>query len=411
MGIQAKTLDKRTLSAKHIVEVIKTKYEEQKRQASTSGKVQRFQFSLSFDDRGVIADVLRLMIVFATNSAPHGAAERRRVADFFERFISAFFDLPQEVVAECTRDVDRGSPDADSEEAAPVELPTNRKTRPNGKKTNDLRRGVLDKSRNGARGRNQKEESVAGSKESTPDVDSAGNDDALEAAEEQAVSEVTNDRWAAAPSAIALKGTQSISADDVALNPDQTFQREWYRLYGNQTIYVFFTMFHTLYTRLKIIKDAEAEAVNEGIRISQPKPAKELGLIPEKDEYFQPIDNAGADGKNTYYNRALMLIDDFVVGDLEESKYQDFLRHYFLKDGWRLYGITEILKSICRLAVTCSSLDSKEKTPDLLDQFYINRRSEETSYNAEINMRKQADKYNKDGELFMLEWVCFLANF
>ena len=404
-GIYAKQTDKKNLSAKHIVELIKTKFEEQKTAKSVLGvRKPKHQLTFRCSDRGVIADVLRLMIIFANNSPQHGHAERRRIADFFEKFISIFFDLPEEVIAECTRDVDRGTPDEEFEEAPPAELSNNRKTRPaNGKKNNDLRRGVLDKNRNGVRGRTQKEDSASGSKESTPDVDSAGNDEAADA-EDQAISEVTNERWAATPSAAALVGSKSLFPGEQEFNAEKGFKRDWYRLYGNQHIYVFFVIFHHLYDRLKIIKDNEQAAVNEGIRISQPKPAKELNLIPEKDEYFQPIDQSGKGVKDTYYIRTLQLIDDFIVGDLEESKYQDFLRHYYLQNGWRLYSIADILKNLCRLGATCSSVDSKEKTPDLLEQFYNNRRSEETTYTAEINMRKQADKYNKD-ELFMLEWV------
>jgi len=98
------------------------------------------------------------------------------------------------------------------------------------------------------------------------------------------------------------------------------------------------------------------------------------------------------------------LIEDFLANDLEEMKYQDFLRHYYLKKGWQLYTIMDLLKQLCRLGAVCSAPDAKEKTPDLLQQFYIDRESKETSYNAEINLRKQADKYIKDGELFLIKW-------
>jgi paired amphipathic helix protein Sin3a len=408
MGIQVKQSDKKNLAAKHLVDAIKTKHEEQRRQRSTQGKFQKHQFTYTFLDQEVIADVLRFMIIYVNNAPQHSPTERRRISDFFEKFVATFFDLSEEVIADCTRDVDRGTPDDEYEDVAPVELSNGRGRRPaNGKKNNDLRRGVLDKSRNGTRGRGQKEDSASGSKESTPDVDSVAGDDAGEVTEDHAVTEVTNERWAAVPGAIAMTGTKSLYAEDLELKADQSFKRDWYKLYGNQTIYVFFTVFHTLYLRLKQIKDSEQDAVEEGIRMSQPKPAKDIGLIPEKDEYFQPV----ADPKNEkYYPRTLQLIDDFIAGDLEEAKYQDFLRHYYLKNGWRLYTITEVLKSLCRLGSVCSSTDAKEKTPDLMEQFYRNRQTDETSYNAEINMRKQADKYIKDGELFLIEWVCVKRN-
>jgi hypothetical protein len=71
----------------------------------------------------------------------------------------------------------------------------------------------------------------------------------------------------------------------------------------------------------------------------------------------------------------------------------------------------DLLKSLCRQGVICSSNDAKERTPDLLEQFYHDKELKEGSFNIEINLRKQADKYIKDGEVFVIRWVCipFLA--
>ena len=154
-----------------------------------------------------------------------------------------------------------------------------------------------------------------------------------------------------------------------------------------------------MYRRLKEIKDNEADAREEGIRASQPKPARDIGLINDNDEYFQPLNG------ETYYSRTLMLIEDFINGEVEEGPYQNWLRRYYLKKGWQVYTILDLLKTLCRQGAICSSSEKKETTTDLIDQFYRNRASEETSYNAEINMRKQADKYVKDGELFLIQWV------
>lgn len=399
MGIQVKAIDKKNLSAKHLVDAIKTKHEEQRRQRSTKGKIQKYQFSFDFADQDVIADVLHIMLVYANNASGHNAPERRRISEFFEKFIATFFDLSEEVIAECSRDIERATPDEDSEDVAPTELPNGRGRRPaNGKKP-DLRRGVLDKGRNGTKGRGQKEDSASGSKESTPDVESAVDDEAGEATEDQAISEVTNERWAAVPGAVAMEGTQELDPEDLELKADQPFKRDWYKLYANQHIYVFFSIFQTLYRRLKEIKESEGEARLQGIKVNKPKPAKEIDLLPEVDPFFQP------DAEESYYARTLQLIDDYITADLEESKYQDFLRNFYLMKGWQLYTINDLLKIACRVGGLCSSVDSKEKTPDLIEQFYRNRENAETSYNAEINMRKQAEKYIKDGELFLIQWV------
>ncbi|KAF4635150.1 hypothetical protein G7Y89_g2941 [Cudoniella acicularis] len=386
MGIQVKQADKRNFAAKHLIDAIKTKHEEARRQRSTRGKNQRYTISLDFQDQGVITDVLRFMVMYATNAPHHNGPERRRISEFFEKFITVFFGLPHEVVAECTRDIDRGTPDDEIEDIAPIELSNGRGRRPvNGRKT-DLRRGVLDKARNGTRGRGPKEGSASGSKESTPDMDSLGEEDAGDVAEDQAITEVTNERWAAIPGAVATEGTRELSAEDRELKADQPFKRDEYKLYCNQAIFVFFSIFQTLYRRFKEIKESEDEAKQEGMRQSEIKPAHGVGLLePRPDNYPGNVES--------YYAKTLILVEDFINGEVEEAKYQDFLRHHYLKKGWQLYTITDLLKSLCRIGSTCSSNDNKEKTPDLLDQFYRNRESKETTFNVEINMRKQADNF------------------
>jgi paired amphipathic helix protein Sin3a len=403
MGIHVKSSDKKNFAMKHLIDAIKTKHEEQRRQRSIKGRGPRHQFAYEFTDQGVIADVLRFMVLYVTHSSQHNSAERRRICEFFEKFIPTFFDISDELVTDRTGDIDRGTPDDDFDDAAPTELPNGRGRRPgNGKKT-DLRRGVLDRARNGTRGRGHKEGSASGSKESTPDVDSVIEDDAGEAAEDQAVTEVTNERWLAVPGAAAIHGTKPLDSEDLELRADQPFKRRWYSLYSNSTIYVFFSIFQTLYRRLKEVKESESDAIADANRAKSAKPAKVIGLLDEKTDYF-----LADDSEETYYSKTLAIVEDFITGDLEEAKYQDYLRHVYLKKGWQLYTITDLLKSLCRQGVACSSNDVKEKTPDLLEQFYHDRESKETSFNTEINLRKQADKYIKEGELFLIRWVCIL---
>ena len=401
MGIHVRQSDKKNFAAKHLVDTIKTKHEEQRRQRSTRGRAPKHQLSYEFSDSQVVVDVLRLMVLYTSNSAQINSSnsERRRVSEFFEKFITTFFDIPYDVVADRIADIDRGTPDEDMDDATPTELPNGKGKRAvNGKKT-DLRRGVLDRGRNGHPGRGQKDDSASGSKESTPDVDSVVDDDAGEIAEDQANTEVTNERWAAPPGAVAITGTQPLAAEEVELKADQPFKREWYSLYSNQNIFVFFSIFQTLYRRFKEIKDSEEEAVFGGIQSRKAKPAKAIGILDDKSEVWSPTDG------ETYYSRTLAMVDDLVSGEIEQLRYEDFLRTHYLKKGWQLYTITDLLKSLCRLGGLCASQDTKEKTPDLLEQFYHDRESKETSYNTEINLRKQADKYIKDGELFLIRWV------
>lgn len=411
MGIQSKQADKRNFSVKHLVDAIKTKHEEQRRQRATRGRTPKYQFSFQFDDQDVIMDVLRFMMIYVANTTAHSTYERRRIFEFYDKFFTAFFGLPADKMATIAAQTERGSPDEDDEDATPTELPNGARGRRqvNGKK-NDLRRGVLDKGRNGTKGRGQKEGSATGSKESTPDVESVGEEEGQDI-EEQAVEKVTDDRWARhPPDATAVQGSPAVSATDADKKTDKPYQRDDYKLFCNQTIYVLFSIFQTLYRRLKAIKDSEDEARKEGLRAAEPKPARDLNLVPTRHEETLPTI------ETSYYAKALSLIESYISGSasggtVEDAKYQDWLRRHYLSKGWTLYTIADLLKIICRLAATCSSMDAKEKTPDLIEQFYKNRENKETTYNSEINMRKQAEKYIKDGELFLIHWVCHYSLF
>ncbi|OWP04373.1 hypothetical protein B2J93_7916 [Marssonina coronariae] len=394
MGIQAKQADKKNFSAKHLIDAIKTKYEENRRQRCTRAKVQPFQYTWEFSDKQVVLDVLRIMLIYVANANQHNPNERVRIQNFFEKFIGVFFSIPEDDIARCSVGIDHGSPDDDSEDITPLELTNGRGRRSgNGKKT-DLRRGVLDKGRNGVRARGQKDDSATASKESTPDVESVAEDDA-DNIDESAVNRVTDQRWTTVPGAI--DGVNRFPS----FNPYQPYRHTDFNLYANQTIFCFFSIFQTLYRRLKEIKECENSARDEGEKAARPKPARELGLGNEPDNYYI----AARNDASFYYRKTLEYVALFIEGELDEATYQNFFRRYYLKKGWQLYTVQDLLKQICRFGAICSTLDVKEKTPDLLDQFYTSRRMEEYTYNAEINVRKQADKYVKEQELFLIQWT------
>jgi paired amphipathic helix protein Sin3a len=269
-GIQVKQSDKKHFSAKHLVDAIKTKHEEHRRQQKTTGSAPKYQYLWQFEDKSIIVDVLRLMVMYVANASQHNNLERHRIREFFIKFIPTFFDISEDVIADSIRDIERATPDDDSEDVAPLELPNGGRGRRigNGKKT-DLRRGVLDKNQNrngNGKGRSHKEDSATGSKESTPDVDSVGEDDAGEMADDQAVTEVANGNWAGVATPVDTR--QSVlHTEDLDFSADQPFSRDYYKLWSNQTIFVFMSLFQTLYDRLKDIKASEEEARGETIRL------------------------------------------------------------------------------------------------------------------------------------------------
>jgi len=405
MGIQVKANDKRNLSAKHLVDLIKTKHEEQRRLRISKANPPRHQFSFSFKDQGVLLDLLRLMVIYANLGGQHNAVERRRILEFFETFIPKFFDIPEDKVQEKLADIDQESGEEDDEEPNPVEL-TNGRTRRNGKKSG-LLRGVLDPGRNGSRTRTQKEDSAAsGSKETTPDVGSANEEEMPDALEDSAIPEVSNARWLPTVPGPTIVDGKSGKQDDLAdelggLRADAPFERTWYNFYCNQTMYIFFSLFQTLYKRLEEVKASKESVLEEMRRERAEKPAKILGLVDEGLHYFE------SDDTETFWPRTVELIEDFITGDADENKYQDILRHYYLKKGWTLYTIQDLLKMLCRSGLACNNPDAKNEkaTKELVRVFLESRHQEKTSFEAEISARKYAEKVLRENELFVISWV------
>lgn len=398
MGILVKSTDKRHLTAKHLVDVIKTKHEEQRRERALKGKASRHQFVWDFGDKDVVLDLLRVMMLYSMHNGQHSTQEKERILEFFETFVPAFFDLAEETVQER---VPRMQPDSGEEEAddsTPAEL-SNGRSRRNGKK-GDLLRGVLDPGRNGSsRPRGQKEGSAASeSKETTPDVGSANEEEMADASEDAA--EMSNERWMPTVPKPVVVGDESLLDGDGELKADGFFSRPWYNFFCNQTLYVFFSIFHVLYERLLDIKASSADIPAQIERLQKPKPARDIGFTENTMTFFTSSDDA-----TTFWPKTLELIEEYVTGDVDENRYQDVMRHYYLRNGWKLYTIQDLLKTMCRLALTCSSTDSKEKTPDLIQQYLNSRDKEETSYQTEISARKFAEKCVKDGDLFVVCWV------
>ncbi|KAG8411458.1 Transcriptional regulatory protein sin3 [Metarhizium acridum] len=221
-----------------------------------------------------------------------------------------------------------------------------------------------------------------------------------DAPEEAAVPEVSNERWMPTiPKPVVVGGDNALLDEGGELKADGFFTRPWYNFFCNQTIFVFFNIFQTLYNRLLDIQQSQELVAQAVERLNRPKPARDIGFTENHMTFFEPTDDP-----ETYWPKTVELIEEYITGDVDENRYQDVLRHYYLQNGWKLYTIQDLLKTLCRLALTCSSTDAKEKTPDLIHQYLTSREKEETSYQTEISARKFAEKCVKDGDIFVICW-------
>ncbi|KAM3555249.1 hypothetical protein MY1884_005700 [Beauveria asiatica] len=399
MGISVKSADKRNLTAKHLVDVIKTKHEEQRRERALRGKAPRHQFAWNFSDKDAIMDLLRLMMLYSMHNGQHSTQEKERILEFFEMFIPTFFDLSDDVVQERVPRMQPDSGEEEIEDNTPAEL-TNGRSRRNGKK-GDLLRGVLDPGRIGSKPRNHpKEDSTSGSKETTPDVTSTNEEEMADAPDEAPTPDLSNERWMPSLPKPVMTGSDSGLLDgDGELKADGLFSRPWYNFFCNQTLFVFFSIFHQLYERLQDIKGSSERVSKEIARLSRPKPAGDIGFTENHMTFFD-----ANEAPEAFWPKTMELIEEYITGDVDENRFQDVMRHYYLRNGWKLYTIQDLLKTLCRLALTCSSTDVKEKTPDLIQQYLNSRDKEETSYQTEISARKFAEKCVKDGDIFVVCW-------
>lgn len=388
-GIHVKATDKRQLTAKHLLDVIKTKHEEQRRLAATKGTASKYQFVWKFSDEDVILTFHRLLVVWIIQGGHYASAEKDRLINFFEDFMVRFFNIDADQVQEKTADVPRDDLEEDGDDPLPPELSNNRNRR-NGKKSDSLRRGVLDPGRNGSKTRGQGDSAGSGSKETTPDVASGNEEEMPDASADHDDHDVSNDAWIQLGSPGDGSGTPNI---------DQAFTRPWYNLFCNQTLYLFFYYLDLVCSRLANIKQDKESVSKEIWRSRQAKAAKDIGMPHTSSTYFEE------DKPETFWPKTVSLIESFLAGDVEESTYQDILRHYYLKTGWAVYNIQDHFKSICRYAMICASSDGKDKTPDLLNHFLESLQTQETSYKTEIAKRKLAEKYIKDGDLFNICWT------
>ena len=334
----------------------------------------------SFDDLDLIEDTCHLLLTAVHAGVTGAVADHSRLENFLNTFAPTFFDLDRETFQRKMSDVYANSPPNEEAEDEPVDEPVvtrGRKT-VNGKK-GTLLRGVLDrKLRDGS--------AIRGSKETTPDVPSM-DEEATTPSDQAARADPAADRWASQPQG--------------ELNHDEPFHRDSFNLYASSNIYCFFRLFQMLYERLSNIKAAEAEVHNDVYRSSQIKAADTLGIADKKPaEYFTDVSpNAN------YYRQIWAMCESLVRKEIETSALEETLRRFYLQKGWQLYNFDKLLSSTLRFVMSILVSDNKDKSLDIVNLFYKDRKEDETTHDAELLYRKQVEKLSKDGDIYRITYV------
>ena len=388
-GILAKQNDKRQFQPKALHSEIVMRHDEQRREKVHQpwGKYAKYQFQYEFEDTDVIYDACHLIVTHLQTAAVYNDGDKSRLETFIKTFIPAFFDLDRDKFDMKMSDIyENTPPNEEVEEESAVEAETSiaRGRRGNFKKAN-LLRGVLERGKTGQRDDIE-------SKESTPDVQSAGEETPASTGTpaEQAPADTREHLWLSHPT------TGNKTAD---LN--RPFKRNHFHLYATLSIYCFFRMFELLYERLVMIKQNEDQVHRDIDRLTIVKPADHLGINDKKPRDF--FDEVGPSAN--YYQQILTMLEDVLRHNVENAHLEETLRRFYMKSGWQLYQFDKMLPAMLRFAIQILISDNKDKSLDIINLFYKDRNNDETTHQAELTYRKQVEKLAKDGDIYRIRYV------
>ena len=387
-GIAAKKEDKRQFQPKTLQTEIQVKYEEQRRQRLASWhNVPRYQLEYEFKDMDVICDACHLILT-QLNVYNGTEVDKIRLESLITTFIPTFFDIDRDTFQDRMSDIyDKTPPNEEAEDESINNEDSNTmrgRKNANGRKSN-LLRGVLDRSRQAP-----KEESILESKETTPDQSHDEDTPASTGTPTEYPSRIDEAefRWTTA-------------ASGKAADRDVPFKRDYFHLYASLNIYCFFRVFQMLYDRLLNIKLNE-ESIKADVRCAElQKAADELNLTEKKpSEYFADVSPSA-----NYYRQILTMCEDVVKQEEDLSALEEMLRRFYMQKGWLLFNFDKMLQSLLRFALSIHVSDNRDKSLDIINLFYKDRKDDETTHQAELTYRKQVEKLAKDGDIYRIRYV------
>lgn len=387
-----KSADKRQFQPKVLQTEIQVRYEEQRRQRIAPwNNVPKYQFKYRFDDVDVIYDACHLILTHLHYMYSANEVDKTRLETFIKTFIPTFFDIDRDTFQARMSDIDDATPpneEAEDDAANNDDASGGRSRRPGNVRKSNLLRGVLERGRQG-----QKEDSVLESKETTPDIHSNDEDTPASTGtptENPTRVDETEHHWMNHPS------TGNKTAD---LNVP--FKRDDFHLYASLNIYCFFRMFEMLYARLSNIKSNERHVHEDVQRAKMAKTAHELGLVEKKpSDYF-----ADTSPSANYYRQILAMCEDVVKQEMDAPLLEETLRRFYIDSGWQLYSFDKMLAALLRFALQILVSDNKDKSLDIINLFYKDRKDDETTHQAELTYRKQVEKLTKDGDIYRIRYV------
>ena len=390
-AIIGKLADKRQFQAKNLQSEIHIKWEEQRRQRIAPwNSVPNFQFKFSFGDLDVVHDASHIILTQLQYGPIGNETDKTRLETFIKTFIPTFFGIDRDAFQARMSDIYDTTP---SNEEVDDETGTNedsgitrgRKVT-NGRKSN-LLRGVLERGRPG-----QKEDSVVESKETTPDI---SNDEDTPAStgtptDRPARIDESEYRWLNVP-----------STGDKSKDYNVPYKRDDFNLYASLNIYCFMRMFNHLYDRLFNLKLNEKQVQDDVQRSTMGKAANDLRLMEKTpSDYFADVSPSA-----NYYSQMVSMLEEVVKSELELPQLEEVLRRFYIGSGWQLYHFDRLLSALVRYALNILVSDNKDKSLDIINLFYKDRKEDESTHNTELTYRKRVQGLVREGDIFRLRYV------
>ena len=390
-GILGRTADKRQFQPKTLQTEIHVKWEEQRRQRIAPwNSVPHFQFKFDFVDLDVVHDACHVILTQLQYGPVGNETDRTRLETFIKTFIPTFFDIDRDAFQARMSDIYDATP---SNEEVDDETATNEdsgaargRKAANGRKSN-LLRGVLERGRPV-----QKEDSVLESKETTPDM---SNDEDTPAStgtptDRPARVDEAEFRWLNVP-----------STGDKLKDYNVPYKRDDFNLYASLNIYCFMRMFETLYHRLLNLKLKERQVHAEVQRANMAKAANDLRLIEKTpSDFFADISPSAS-----YYRQTVGIFEEVLKSEVEFHHFEEMLRRFYIESGWQLYTYEKLLSALLRFALQILVSDNKDKSLDIINLFYKDRKEDQSTHNTELTYRKRVQGLVREGDMYRIRYV------
>ncbi|ODV89930.1 hypothetical protein CANCADRAFT_1662 [Tortispora caseinolytica NRRL Y-17796] len=376
-GLTFKQTDKRTLTSKYLLTEIETvKNEPTNKKGNPLTPVPKKTLVFEFKQKETFYDILRLLNLHIENSS-YSAADKERMEVFISLFISTFFGIPQQN-PKAAENIEE--PDVSKETSSVTD---NKNTKPN------LLRDVLKKSKHA-----QIIQS-ASSGETNGEVDieatsTLGDADYEHAGDIEVSMDQPPESWIR--HANGSSNNPNLKDQPVPCEIAIT-ERHQFSLYGNATIYCFFRLLQICFDRLNEVKNLE-ETVSEEIRTRKPVGfAKDLGIISTK------LADMGLEFKpENCYGQLLALCELNIEGEIEQTWFEEALRHAYRNRAFKVYTIDKLLGAIAK---QIHSIITDSVSSDMILLFENDRAKPTTTIQEQISYRIHAEA-EYDDQMFRI---------